>query len=361
MMRRGVNARIPARRLHNQYIARPARLTPADLVAWLGAVQAQEFQPARWGLAQRLRGTALAQAIDGALEAGEILRTHVLRPTWHFVARDDLGWMLQLTGPRLQRQAAAYYRNHGLEPAELTRAAAVFERAVAGGRHLTRAELGDLVAQRGRRHTSMQLGFLTFYAELEGIICSGPHRGRHATYALIAERAPKPRRLERDEALAELTRRYFASHGPATVRDFVWWSGLPTSDAKRGLDMIRARREDVDGLTYWTAGQVRIGAERSPVHLLPIYDEYLVSYRDRVAVPHRPGTVPADGASVTFQHAVVSSGHVVGTWRVTRRAAGVAVRVFPLRPLKAAERRALEAEAGRYGRYISAPITLSIE
>ena len=343
---------IAERRLHNQFIARPRRSTPAELVSWLGAVQAQEYQAAKWGLALRLRNGNSDAAMEQALNEGSILRTHVLRPTWHFVNRADLGWMLQLTGMRVHRAMASYNRHQGLETALQVRVAAIFERALAGGNYLTRRELGERLARHGHRVSSIQLALLTMYAELEAIVCSGPRRGREFTYALFAERAPSRAGFDRDEALAELTRRFFSSHGPATIRDFVWWSGLTGADARRGLEMVGARSEHVDGLTYWTAGQVRVEAERQPVHLLPIYDEYLIAYRDRTAVPHAPGMIGSGRTSVTFQHAIVSKGQIAGTWRTSVRGnGGRAIRTFPLRALTAAERRALANEVARYERF----------
>ncbi len=346
---------LPTRRLHNQYIARPFRSGPSELLAWFGAVQAQEYEAARWGLALRLRRTTRETDIERAIDAGDILRTHVMRPTWHFVPAADLGWMLQLTAPRVHRMSASYYRHQGLETAFLVKAAALFERAVAGGRYLTRAELGRHLADAGRQVNGIQLALVTMYAELEGVICSGPRRGKQSTYGLLSERAPLPRVLTREEALAELTRRFFRSHGPATIRDFVWWSGLTTADAKRGLDMIGARAEPHDGLTYWSVGQVRIGRTGScTVHLLPIYDEYLVAYRDRVAVPHGPGAIRASARSpVIFQHALVVDGQVVGTWRNRRTTAAHVVDVATLRRLTTRERRALEEAANRYREYLN--------
>jgi hypothetical protein len=351
---------IAARRLHNQLIARPRRLAPAELVQWLGAVQAQEYQPAKWGLALRLGGGNGDAAIERAIADGEILRTHVMRPTWHFVARDDLRWMLELTAPRVHKTLAVYNRNQGLEASAVSRAVGIFERSLAGGRYLTRPELGARLADAGFRVTSLQLSLLTMYAELEAVLCSGPRRGKQFTYALLSERAPTSRRLPRDEALGELSRRFFTSHGPATIRDFVWWSGLTTADARRSLEIIRARNESADGITYWTAGQVRVAAEPRPVHLLPIYDEYLVAYRDRVAVPHGPGSVRSGLESITFQHAVISQGQVVGTWRTRTTGDGVAVGILPLKSLTAAERRGLEEEAVRYGRFLGVPVRASI-
>ncbi len=355
-----MGATIVERRLHNQGVARPRRSTPAELVAWLGAVQAQEYQAAKWGLALRLRHGNSDAAIEQVLNEGQILRTHVMRPTWHFVARDDLQWMLHLTAPRVHRTMASYNRHQGLETAAVVRAVGVFERALSGGHHLTRAELGQRLADVGVRYNGLQLSLLTMYAELEGIVCSGPRRGKQFTYALLSERAPSPRRLERDEALGELSRRFFSSHGPATIRDFVWWSGLTTADARRGLEIIGAEREIVDEIAYWTAGQVRVAADRRQVRLLPIYDEYLVAYRDRVAVPHGPGTVRSGRESVTFQHAMLSRGQVAGTWRMASVGNGAAVHVFPLRTLTAAERRGVDDEVARYARFRSGSVRVTI-
>ena len=332
----------------------------ADLVAWLGAVQAQEYQAAKWGLAQRMREGVCDADIDRAFDEGQILRTHVMRPTWHFVTSTDIAWMLQLTGARVQRTVASYNRRQGLDPATLVRAAGIFERALAGGRFLTRPELGAQLSRRGLEVSALQLGLLTLYAELESVVCSGPRRGKQFTYALLSERAPGARRLPRDEALTELTRRYFRSHGPATIRDFVWWSGLTTADARRGLDAIDARSEVVQGLTYWSLGEARIGGPASAVLFLPIYDEYMISYRDRVAVPHGPGTLKLATGAVTFQHALVSGGQVAGTWRTARRENRAVVHVLPLRRFTRGERQGIAGTAARYGRFLGTPVSVSI-
>jgi hypothetical protein len=186
------------------------------------------------------------------------------------------------------------------------------------------------------------------YAELEGLICSGPRRGKQFTYALLANQAPAGRTLPRDEALAELTLRYLRSHGPATIRDFVWWSGLKTTDAKRGLEVSGATSREVDGLKYWSLdGSVgRIARPNTTVHLLPVYDEYLVAYRDQQAVP-RPAYVLG-----SFQHALVIGGQTAGTWRVIPARTSIVVEVTPHRRLTPTERRRLSQEVARYGRFL---------
>ena len=283
---------IARRRLRNQRLAGTAHRSPEEVVAWQGAVQAQEYAAARWGLALRMTKRTTDGEIERAVNEGRILRTHVMRPTWHFVTPADIRWMLDLTAARVRQTMAHYGRREGLDAALVSRALGIFERALGGHQHLTRGELGQRLALEGVIAKGVPLALLTMYAELDGLICSGPYREKQLTYALLAERASASRRLSRDEALAELTRRYFSSHGPATVRDCVWWSGLTTPDVKRGLDINRARPETVDGLTYFSIGRISSGSRReSVVHMLPIYDEYLVAYRDRVAVPYAASSV----------------------------------------------------------------------
>src|SRR5215210_2619384 len=344
---------IAAQRLQNQRITRAGPRTPEKLVAWMGAVQAQEYGPARWGLGLRLPSTSTDAAVHRAVDRGRILRTHILRPTWHFVTPADIRWMLDLTAPRVQRILAGYDRQIGLDPTVMSGAAGVLEQALGDNGCLTRQELGPHLQRDGLPAGNRELAHIAMYAELEGLICSGPRRGKQPTYALVATRAPAARRLQRDEALAELTRRYFRSHGPATIRDFVWWSGLTSADAKRGLEMIRARarQRDEDGLRYWTVGRLRSAPRPKPsLHLLPIYDEYLVAYRDLQVVP-RPAYLMGN-----FQHALVIEGQVAGTWRTTASRKAVAVTVETLRPLSAYERRRLEREVTRYSRFIGTPV-----
>jgi hypothetical protein len=337
---------IASLRLRNQHITRRRRGSPADLVAALGAVQAQEYAFAKWALGLRLATQPADAEIDAAADRGEILRTHALRPTWHFVAASDIVWIQQLTGSRVQARLNTYLRKFGIEKRTASKAAAIIERALGGGRHLTRQELRAKLARAGITLDGTPLALVVMSAELEALICSGPRRGKQVTYALVSERAPTARTLSGDEALGELTRRYFASHGPATVRDFVWWSSLTTADARRGLDIIKARSREQDGRIYWTLNSGKVPASRgTQVHLLPIYDEFLVAYRDRVAVPHGPSTY----ALGPMKHALVIDGQVAGTW-TTDRAGQVSV--MPVRRLTPAERTAVEAEAARFAKFV---------
>ncbi len=321
-------------------------------------MQAQEYGPAKWALGLRMSPGVTDKAITRAIDRGAILRTHLLRPTWHFVTPADIRWMLELTAPRVQRAMTSYDRQLGLDPGVLTRATGVIERALGNGEYLTRVELGAHLQRAGLPGKSTQLAHLVMHAELEGLICSGPRRGKQSTYALLAERAPGARRLSREEGLAELARRFFRSHGPATVRDFIWWSGLRTGDARRALEMNRAKRREVEGLTYWTLGHsaVRTPRPRPTVDLLPVYDEYLVAYRDRQAVPHSLYATPM---FVGVRHTLVIDGQVAGTWRTGLDSRGVVAEVELPRGLTPGEKRSLARALARYGRFLGGPVKLA--
>ncbi|HSJ52566.1 MAG TPA: winged helix DNA-binding domain-containing protein, partial [Anaerolineae bacterium] len=222
------------RRLANQWITEPKPARPADVVARLGAVQAQDYAGAKWAVGLRLQG-ATDDDIDRSFAAGEILRTHVLRPTWHFVLPADIRWMLELTAPRVHAASAYMVRKLELDEDTFRRSNDALARALEGGHHLTRQELRGVLEQAGIAvHDGLRLGYLMMQAELDGVVCSGPRRGKQFTYALLAERAPQARRLDRQEALAELAGRFFATRGPATVHDLAKWSSLTVADARDG-------------------------------------------------------------------------------------------------------------------------------
>ena len=335
-------------RLRNQLLSVAGVRRPEDVVAWMGAVQAQEFEPATWALAVRMRDGAKDTDVQRAFDAGRILRTHVMRPTWHFVTAADIRWLQELTAPRVQRIAAGYNRRLELDARTLRRGLGVIERALGDDHHLTRTELAERLERARLPIKGQRLAHLMMHAELEAVICSGPRRGKQFTYALVSERAPRALRMPRDEALATLSRRFFTSHGPATVRDFVWWSGLTSADAKRGLEMNRATSNAVEGLTYWSVPYRAAPVVRNHLaYLLPIYDEYLIAYRDREAVPHGSAALTIR-EGVTFQHALIIDGQVAGTWRLTRGTGGPAAVPVPLRRLTSTERKAVADAVQRH-------------
>lgn len=354
---------IATHRLHNQRLVGAPLDSPEAVVRWLGAVQAQDYHGAKWALALRSRGAHDA-ALDRAFDAGSFLRTHVMRPTWHFVAPEDLRWLLALTGPRVHAANARRYRQLELDEPLLRRARALFTKALQGGRSLTRQGLADVLEAGGIAAREQRLAYVVMHAELDALLCSGPMRGKQHTYALLDERVPPAPALARDEALATLARRYFRSHGPATAHDFAWWSGLTVSDARQGAELAGAdvERVAVDGKTYWTAApSAAVEVDRPVVHLLPNYDEHVVAYRDHghtldpaaaVAWRTRAGEPPGT-------HLLARDGLVVGRWRRTLGRASAAVTVDLLVALGRAERAALARAAEAYGSFIGLPVGLN--
>lgn len=214
-------------RLYNQHLAGSQLEKPEDVVRRLGAVQAQDYPAAKWSVAERTRRISDIQ-LDRAFAGGTILRTHMMRPTWHFVTAADIRWMLKLTGPRVNTAIGSYYRKMKLDDAVFERSHAAIAAALRGGKHLTRAELSSALRHAGvtsAKDDRMRLSFIMLRAELDGLVCSGPRVGKQFTYALLEDRVPRAAVLDREEARAELARRYFMSHGPATLKDFRWWSG----------------------------------------------------------------------------------------------------------------------------------------
>jgi hypothetical protein len=341
----------------------PGLAGPAAAVRWLGAVQSQEYGPALWSLAQRTdggpgRGSGdLTEAdVDAAFGAGEFLRTHVLRPTWHFVAPDDIRWLLTATAHRVHALNAPYYRSNGLDPATLAATGAVVTGALGGGNHLTREELRGVLARAGHVASGQRLAYLLMHAELTGLICSGPRRGRQHTYALLAERAPAARELSPDEALAELTRRYFTGHGPATAKDLQWWSSLTLADVARGLELVGSdlASAEIDGRRYWFAEAAVADAGRSSpdVRLLQAYDEY-VSYGESRYVLDLSGTARMlTRDRPLYNHLVVLDGQVIGHWKRTVRRRDLLLDVLLHRPLDPAEERSLGAAADAHGAFL---------
>jgi DNA glycosylase AlkZ-like len=351
---------IPHARLHHQRLTSPRFKEPVDVVRWLGAVQAQEYAAAKWAIGQRMR-RATDDAVERALSEGSILRTHVLRPTWHFVAPEDIRWMLELTGPRIKATIASYARKVSLDEVTFKRSQKVMERALRGGRHLTRRALRQTFQRAGIPTNGIRAVLMLMRAELDGLICSGPRAGKEFTYALLEERVPKSQALTRDESLRELTRRYFTSRGPATLQDFVWWSGLTTADARSGIEMAGSdlSHDMIDGSVCWLPSPRRaVRRTAGAAHLLPVYDEYLVAYKDRSAVVDSRDGKP--GTNTLFGSTIVVNGRVAGTWKSTRSEHETLVTLSAFAPLTGRVRRAVDDAARRYGTFLGQSVRVAI-
>jgi len=343
-------------RLANQRLTVPLS-DPAEVVAHLGAVQSQDYPAARWAVGLRLRSPHL-DAIEAAFADGRILRTHVLRPTWHFVAPADIRWMLALTGPRIRASVASYSRFLGLDESALAASSSVIGQALRGGKCLTRAEIGGVLREAGTAAAAngATLGHMMLHAELEGLVCSGPRRGTQHTYALLDERAPPAPTLDRDTAVAELTWRYFNSHGPALVRDCGWWSGLTVTEINRGLEANAGRLQSrtLDGHTYWFAATAPNPAAPplSSAYLLPNYDEYTVAYRERDLYYDRAANAVGDPRQdVPFRHVLLVDGQVMGRWSATPRQGVMEMELRWSMAPTPGQHQAIEAAAARYATF----------
>jgi hypothetical protein len=350
------------RRLQNQGLLGKPFARPEQVVARHLAMQSQDFGGAKWAIGQRL-AVPTEGSVDAAFQRGDILRTHVLRPTWHFVTPADIRWLLELTAPRIKAGSAPYFRKHGLDVASLRRSRRVLEKQLAG-RQLTREELAVPLVEAGLPVQGEALSYQMIAAELDGVICSGARRGKQHTYALLEERVAKATPLGRDEALAQLGLRYLQGHGPALVQDLAWWSGLTVADAKRAVAACRDRlySAEVTGRTYWFAALGRAAPLAGPVvHLLPNYDEQLIAYRFRgnaidPAVAPRVGR----GDGVFDGNFVTIDGKLVGSWRRELGKTHVSVQTALLRRPSRAEQRELRAAAQRYADFLALKLELSV-
>ena len=353
------SAEIVRHRMHNQRLWGHRLDSPEEVVRWLGALQAQEYAYAKWSVAQRAAGVDEA-AMDKALAAGTILRTHILRPTWHFVSAQDIRWILKISAPRVNALNAYYYRKNGLDYELFAATNAVIVKALERGHHLTRKELASALEAAGFAASALRLAYIIIRAELDGIICSGTMRGKQQTYALLDERAPEARTMDTDEALAELTRRYFTARGPATLKDYLRWSSLTAAEGKRGLNAIDSEleREVIDGRTYWFAMPSSDARKvTNVVDLVQGYDECIMSYSESRDVLLAGVADPANTPDAPpFFHTILLEGRMIGHWRHVLKKASVAIETSFYRSLGRGEMSAFDAAAEDYGRFVARPL-----
>lgn len=346
-----VNETIALQRLRQQRLVGDFFETPEAVVAWLGAVQAQDYYGALWSLGMRM-GQTDEDLIEQAFNAGRILRIHMMRPTWHFVTPADIGWIMALTAPRVHAANAYMVRQLALDDRLLMRCNDIIARALEGGQFLTRKELGAKLADAAIDAKGQRLAYIVHRAELDRVVCSGPRRGKQFTYALFDERAAEAQRLTRDEALAELTRRYFMGHGPATLHDFSWWSGLTVSDAKAGIEMLASDLDqiEIDEQRYWFPAS-GIAAAKAAQHsfLLPTYDEYFIGYS---AFGRTLGAAQETPKNLVFDSTIMMDGHIVGTWRRSIKKQEVVIELALSGKLSVSESEALRLAAARYAAFI---------
>jgi Winged helix DNA-binding domain len=354
---------IALQRLTNQQIAQPSFTHPSEVVQWLGAVQAQDYLGALWAVGLRTR-SATEQTIEQALAEKTIVRTWPMRGTIHFVAPADVRWMLEVLTPRVVQRSKRRLTELGLDEKIIAASAEVIAKGLQGGRQLPRPALYELLEQAnivagGQRG----LHILGQLAQRQ-LICFGARAGKQPTFTLLDEWAPGAKSLPRDEALAELARRYFTGHGPATLQDFIWWAGLTTADAKAGLGAAAAQleRELIGAQEYYFAPELPPAPGRPlDASLLPPFDEFLVGYRDRSAsldAEYNTRVVP--GGNGIFNPIVVIDGRVVGTWKRTFKKDTVVMNFSPFTSWNDEQVRAISAAAECYGRFVNKTAVVAI-
>lgn len=344
---------IPKIRLFNQQITATKFTKPAEIVAWCGAMQAQDYPMAKWAIGLRLPG-ATEEQIEQAIVGGRIIRTHLMRPTWHFVAAEDVRWLLALTAPQIRSTSGAMLRQLELDRKTFDRSNETIAKALQGGNHLTRAELMLELERTGIKTDDFGSTYLMFSAELGALVCNGIKRGKKQTYALLDERVPPTAILSREEAIGELTKRYFTSHAPATLKDFIWWSGLRAADARKGLEMNRSMlvSEEIDGQTYYLPDSlIKPQDDPASLHLLPAFDEFMVSYKDRTAALDAHLTKEAITGNGIFKPVVVVNGKIAGIWRRSYKKDSITVEKTLFGELSDFDHEAFHSKARAYGDY----------
>jgi hypothetical protein len=346
-------------RLHFQKLDEPGFTTPAEMVRYFGAVQAQDYPGALWAVGQRTI-SATAEAVEAALNDRNIVRSWPMRGTLHFTAPEDLRWMLDLLAGRVIARSAINQRDAGITGKDLIKSRSIIEKEMAGGKILERNELYDIL-KRNRIDPSNTRGLhIVGHLAREKVICFGPRGGKQATFVLLDDWIPQGKTLSKDESLAELGSRYFTSHGPASVHDFSWWSGLTITESARALQMVSSnlQKTDVGGVEYWMDKDVALPDKlKNNVRFLPAYDEFLVSYSDRSAA-ETSAIKKLKTLNSIFTSTVIVNGHIAGTWKRALTNKGVKIKVKLLEKTGQQSEAGIRREMKRYAKFIGAKLTI---
>lgn len=342
-------------RVLSQQLATPQFDSPIELVRWMGAMQAQEYTMAKWAIGTRLKSGSLVQ-VEKALERGEIIRTHVMRPTWHFVPAEDLRWMLQLTGERVRKSFDSYAKKFGIPESTHTACCNLLEKMLRDHNHLTKQEISEGFKQGGITDNDSIAHYFLARAEGTGLVCSGADKNSKVTYALIDERIPYTKELLKDEALAKLARRYFQSHSPASFQDFLWWSGLTITETRRAIQLIEGelindRYEGYELLVHesWVENK----PSEEIVHFLPSFDEYLISYKDRSTVLDTKHYAKAFNNFGIFYPVILHNGKIIGNWKKITKKAGITIETSFFEKKTRVNKKLIKEAENRFLSYLS--------
>lgn len=347
-------------RLYNQHFLNTQGKSPAEIVSSLGAVQAQDYLGGLWAVGLRAQN-ACEKDVEQALADKTIVRTWPMRGTLHFIAAGDIRWMLKLLTPRIMDRASSRNRELELDATVFLSSRKLLEKKLQGGGSLTRDAAYKVLADGGISPEGQRGIHILGQLAQEGLLCFGKREGKQQTFVLLDEWIPKSKILTRDESLAELAKRYFTGHGPASVQDFAWWSGLNLTEARKGLEIVKSnfKSEEIEGNTYWFPLSAAYPKSISKdIYLLPTYDEYLVGYKDRSAIfdPEHLGKLGAR-ANILFHPTFIIEGHVAGTWgRILKKdKAEISLRTFV--KLSKTQNTALHKAAEKYGKFLGLPNT----
>ncbi|MFN8258538.1 MAG: winged helix DNA-binding domain-containing protein [Bacteroidales bacterium] len=347
-------------RLINQKIENTSFQSPKEIVKWMGAMQAQDFGMARMAVGCRLNSVK-EKNVTEAYNCGEIIRTHVLRPTWHLVSPEDIGWMLDLTSKRIKSSMKSRNRDLELTPAVFNKSNHLLEKLLANNNFLTRDELFTEYDKIKIKTDENRLSHLLMEAELDQLICSGPLKNNKPSYALLTERVSHIKRLSKDESLAKLAKRYFTSRGPATLMDFVWWSGLSVAEARQALEFVKKYliSDTVGAEEYWFSN---IAPEKifrqNSIHLLPAFDEFLIAYRDRSASINQQDNPKAISNNGIFWPILVINGKVAGSWKRTIKKERLLVEIKSFSKIQNVQKPGIEKEAHKLGNFLEKEVEL---
>lgn len=348
-------------RLINQQVSVSNCKTPKELVQWMGALQAQDYNMVKWAMGVRLPGST-RKDIEEAIERGDIIRTHLLRPTWHFVAAEDLRWILELTAPRIRTALRTRHKFLGLTDKLVSKSNAVIVKALAESGPLPRTKLVQHLEDAGFENKDNLASHLLICAEMDGTICSGPTMGTDYTYALLDERVPETDTSDREEALAKLARTYFNSHGPATLEDFTWWSGLTITGVRAALEMVKPdlQSAEIDSQTWWFSNTEPPSEAADLILLLPAYDEYIISYKSRdVVIPDKDHSKAFSNNGI-FRPVIVVNGQAVGIWKRSVKEDTVIVEIDFFRKPTGKIKEEVEEAAGRYADFLGKKLKVKL-
>ena len=347
-------------RLISQKIAAPEFKTVKEIVSFMCAIQAQDYSMAKWAIGARLSNVT-QKAVESSIDKGEIIRLHVLRPTWHLISADDVYWMLQLSVPKIKSSVKSRHNELGLTESVISKTTDILQKTLSNGLSLTREELANEFHKVKINTEANRLSHILFRAEMDGIVCSGPIKNNKQTYSLLYERVTHKKELSKDESLGELASRYFISRCPATLEDFIWWSNLSVTDARKAIDIVKSDffSETIDGVKYWFPNSYPgYHTKNTSVHLLPAFDEFLISYKDRsssLSLINNKKTVTDNGI---FHPPVVVNGQVAGVWKRTIEKNKVIVETILFQENDKKTRNMIEKRARIFGKFLNKEIEL---